>query len=98
MRRIWDLHRRHGQEVISVVDGGLKNNAGVTQALELPTSSLLAMIVSPVAKQPDYVDPVEAEPTAAAQAAADPRDFTVEPLAFAVDPSTRKRQAGGGIS
>lgn len=97
IRRIWDLHRRHGQEVISVVDGELKNNAGVTQALELPTSSLLAMIVSPVAKQPDYVDPVEAEPTAAAQAAADPRDFTVEPLAFAVDPSTRKSQAGDRI-
>ena len=29
VRRIWDLHRRHGQEVISVVDGELKNNAGV---------------------------------------------------------------------
>lgn len=89
-RQIWDLHRRHGQEVISVIDGALKNNASVTQALELPTSSLLAMIVSPIAKQPDYVDPVEAEPTAAAQAAADPRDYIVEQIAFAIDPGTRK--------
>jgi Queuosine biosynthesis protein QueC len=90
VRRIWDLHRRHGQEVIRVVDRELKNNASVGQALTLPTSSLLAMIVSPIAKQPKYIDPIEAEPTAAAQAAADPHDFTVEPLAFAIDHSARK--------
>jgi hypothetical protein len=97
VRQIWDLHHRHGQEVISVVDGALKSNASVTQALELPTSSLLAMIVSPIAKQPDYVDPVETEPTAAAQAAADPRDYTEGQIAFAIDPSTRKVLFKSGI-
>ncbi len=61
VRQIYELHRRHGQEVIQTVDRELKNNASLVQTLSLPVTSLLAMIVSPVAKQPDYIDPIEAE-------------------------------------
>jgi hypothetical protein len=84
VRKIWHLHRRHGKEVISVVDAEMKRTASLSQTLELPTSSLLAMIVSPIAKQPDYEDPVEAEPTAAEQAAADQHDYTPEQIQFAI--------------
>jgi hypothetical protein len=97
VRRIWDLHRRHGREVIEVVDHELRINASVAKTFTLPANSLLAMIVSPVAKQPDYADPIEAEPTAVEQAAADPHDFAIESLAFAIDHSTRKILFQGGI-
>jgi hypothetical protein len=90
VQRIWDLYRRHGQEVITVVNTELQNHATMDRALELPAHSLLAMIVSPVAKQLEYTDPVEAEPTAAAQAAVDTHEYTVAPLAFAVDETARK--------
>jgi hypothetical protein len=90
VRKIWDMHRRHGQEVISVVDGELKSRATVSGMSELPTSSLLAMVVSPIAKQPAYADPAEAEPTAAAQAAADTHDYTWKRIPFAVDTKGRE--------
>jgi hypothetical protein len=90
VRAIWELHQRHGQEVISVVDAELKANASVTAMSELPTSSLLSMVVSPVAKQPAYADPIESEPTAAAQAAVDPNDYTWKRIPFAVDAKMRK--------
>jgi hypothetical protein len=90
IRRIWDLHHRHGQEVISVVDGELKNSASLSQALALPASSLLAMIVSPIARQAQYEDPVESEPTAAAQAAVDPHNYTTERITLAIDEVGRK--------
>jgi Queuosine biosynthesis protein QueC len=90
VRKIWDLHRRHGKEVISVIDAEMKRTASLSQTLELPPSSLLAMIISPIAKQPDYADPVEAEPTAAEQAAADQHDYTPEQIQFALENRTRK--------
>jgi hypothetical protein len=70
---------------------------------ELPTSSLLSMVVSPVAKQPAYADPVESEAKASAQAAADSHDYTTTRIPFAVDAKTRKvvfekgLEFGGGV-
>jgi hypothetical protein len=90
VKSIWDLHRRHGKEVVSVVDSELTKTASLSQALALPTSSLLAMIVSPIAKQPQYEDSVESEPTAATQAAADPHNYTTKHIVLAIDVSGRK--------
>jgi hypothetical protein len=84
-RRIHDLHRRYGQHVIEVVDRELRNNATLVQALTLPETSLLAMIVSPVAKQPAYVDPLEEEPSPSIQAAHDPKAIGPQPIVFAID-------------
>lgn len=103
VRSIWELHQRHGQEVISVIDDQLKANASVTAMSELPTSSLLSMVVSPVAKQPAYADPVVSEPTASVQAAADSHDYITKRIPFAVDAKTRKvifekgLEFGGGV-
>ncbi len=86
VRQIFELHRRHGQEVITVIDRELQNNAGLNETLALPESSLLAMILSSVAKQPVYADPIEAEQTASAQANGDPWVVPpVQPLMFAID-------------
>lgn len=95
-RRIHDLHARHGKEVVEVVDRELKNNASLVQALSLPETSLLAMIVSPVAKQPDYADPIENEQSASTQAAIDPPLPARQPLVFAVDRNARKVIFRGG--
>jgi hypothetical protein len=95
-RQIYQLHRLYGQQVIYVVDRELKNNASLVQALSLPETSLLAMIVSPVAKQPTYVDPIEQEPTPSVQAANDPKIVVAQPLVFAIDQVGRKVLFRGG--
>jgi 7-cyano-7-deazaguanine synthase in queuosine biosynthesis len=103
VKRIWELHRQHGQEVIGVVDNELKSRATVTAMAELPPTSLLSMVVSPIAKQPAYTDPVEAEPTAAVQAAADKHDYTWKRIPFAIDAKMRTvvfergLEMGGGV-
>jgi 7-cyano-7-deazaguanine synthase in queuosine biosynthesis len=83
---IWDLHRRHGKEVVSVIDTQL----GPDRSVDLPPNSLLAIIASPIATQPSYVDPVEDEPSAASQAAVDPHEYKWTPILFGVDAKNRK--------
>ena len=84
-------------KIVSVVDAKLQNTASLDQALARPPNSLLSMIVSPIAKQPDYEDPVELEPTAAEQAAADVHDYASEQIAIAVDADAAKVVFRGGI-
>ena len=89
VRQIYELHRRHGQQVIQIVDRELKNNASLVQTLSVPVTSLLGMIISPVAKQPDYIDPIEAEQPASAQAATDIHTIVAQPVVFAIDHGTQ---------
>ncbi|MBA3726960.1 MAG: hypothetical protein H0W86_11040 [Armatimonadetes bacterium] len=88
VRQIYELHRRHGQQVIQIVDRELKNNASLVQTLSVPVT-LLGMIVSPVAKQPDYIDPIEVEQPASAQAATDTHTIVAQPVVFAIDHGAR---------
>lgn len=97
VRAIWEMHQRHGHEVVSVIADELKAVASVTAMSKLPTNSLLSMVVSPVAKQPAYADPVESEPTAAAQSAADTHDYTWKRIPFAVDSNTCRVVFDGGL-
>ena len=78
--------------MIQIVDRELKNNASLVHILSLPMTSLLAMIVSPVAKQADYIDPIEVEQPASAQAAT----MVAQPVVFAIDHGTRKVIFRGG--
>jgi hypothetical protein len=89
MRMVWDLHRRHGLEVVSVVDRLLENRASLAGVLSLPKNCLLSMVISPIANQPPYVDPAEAEPGPAKQAEADSHEYKAERIAFAIDNVTR---------
>jgi hypothetical protein len=54
------------------------------------------MIVSPVAKQPTYVDPIEQEPSPSVQAANDPKIIVAQPIVFAIDQVGRKVLFHGG--
>ncbi len=95
-RLIYELHKRHGREVVEVVDHELKNNASLVRALSLPDTSLLAMIVSPMAKQPDYLDPIEGEQPPSTQAATDPPIRARQQLVFALDSDGRRIKFHGG--
>lgn len=88
--RIWNLHHRHGREVVSVVDHELQRRSSLAEALNLPSTSLLAMVHSLIATQPDFKDAAETEPTAAQQAAADGHDYKWESIRFAIDPAARR--------
>ena len=95
-RGIYELHRRYGRQVIDVVDRELKNNASLVQTLSLPERSLLAMIVSPIAKQTPYIDPIEQELSPSVQAAQDPKTIVPLPIVFAIDEVGRKMLFRGG--
>jgi hypothetical protein len=68
----------------------------LVQALSLPEKTLLAMIVSPVAKQPDYVDPIEAEQSGSVEEASDAQAISRKPIVFAIDQAARKVLFRGG--
>jgi hypothetical protein len=55
------------------------------------------MVLSPIAKQPNYVDPVEAEPTAAKQAESDSHEYKLERIGFAIDAVARKVLFSSGL-
>jgi hypothetical protein len=66
----------------------MRANAGFVQALGLPDTSLLAMISAPLGVTPIAQDPVQNEPTASAQAAADTKPIAVRRFVFAFDEKT----------
>jgi Queuosine biosynthesis protein QueC len=97
VRKIWDLHSRHGGEVVSIVDREIESRISLAKALDLPTNSLLSLVLSPIAKQPNYVDPVEEEPTPAEQAKADPNEYKRQAIEFAIDDRAKVIVFRGGF-
>jgi hypothetical protein len=88
--RVWNLHRKHGRQVIEVVDRELQSRGTVAHTLDLPANCLLAMVISPVAKQNSYEDPAETEPKPSEQAEADSSQYNWQSIQFAVDVDARK--------
>jgi hypothetical protein len=97
IKRVWQLHRRQGRNVVSVIDQELRD-MNMQALAQLPPTSLLAMIMSRVTGRPVYVDPVEKEPTAVEQARADTNEYSVAPIHFARDEANRKILFDMGIS
>ncbi len=88
--RVWDLHRKHGAEVVEVLDNELRSKGTLEHTLDLPANCLLSMVLSPIAKQTSYEDPSEIEPKPSAQAESDGREYKRESIQFALDGSARK--------
>src|SRR5262249_26125485 len=65
-------------------------------ALSLPATCLLTMINAPFAGGPAYMDPVEREPSASAQAALDQRIVANRQFLFAMDHKTKIVVFAGG--
>lgn len=88
--KIYDLHRRYGQEVLRVVDAELKKHASFEAAQNVAPTSLIAMVNSPVGITGSYNDPIELEPAASEQAGGDRTAIPQRRFVFAID-SKRKR-------
>lgn len=88
--RLHQLHVRHGQAVAQAIDRELARRATLQDALALPTTSLIAMIQSPIAAQPAITDSVEHELPASVQAASSVHRVLQRPIRFAVDQDTKR--------
>lgn len=95
--KIWNLHRKHGREVIEVVDRELQSRGTLAHTLDLPANCLLAMVISPVAKQNRYEDPAETEPKPSDQAEADRGQYKWQRIQFAIDVHARRIIFQGGF-
>ena len=91
VNRLHQLHQKHGQAVMSVVDWATAGSDTIAARLALPDSSLLAMIMGSQAQDITCTDPAEAEPPAAAQAKARPIWVVPRPIGFAAEPSPAAR-------
>jgi len=95
--KVWDLHRRHGEEVVTVLNREIQSRGTLAQTLDMPANCLLAMVLSPTANQPRYVDPAELEATPSEQARSDVHDYEWDEIEFAIDASARKVVFAGGL-
>lgn len=84
-RQIFQLHRRYGAEIISVVDMELQKHSTLSAILDLPETSLLALVRSPLGGRSGFVDPSEHEPPASTVAALDMQPVPSRRLHFAVE-------------
>ena len=71
--------------MIEVLDGQLRAHSGFAKAQELASTSLLAMINSPLGAPPVFRDPVEFEAPASEQAVLDNKPVRERRFTFAVD-------------
>jgi hypothetical protein len=88
--RIFDLHRQYGRYIVDVLNDELKRSANLDEVLSLPATSLLAMINSPAGLRHQYLDPIEWEPTPAAQAGLDDRPVSLRRFVFAIDAQAKR--------
>lgn len=85
--RLQWMHQRHGQAVTRVVEQAVADANTIGARLNLPDTSLLAMILGPQAQDIVCTDPAEMEPPAAAQAEARPISVVPRPIGFAAEGS-----------
>jgi hypothetical protein len=87
--QIFQLHQRYGTEVLEVASAQMQKHAGLQRALELSSTSLLAMSASPVGIEVTELDATETEPAASVQAASNPGPVRDRRIIFAVDEATQ---------
>jgi hypothetical protein len=88
--KVFELHQRYGREIMGVVNSELRRNAEFDQVLEIPSTSLLAMIGAPTGVEAPATDPSETEPAASTQAALNPTTVKDRRFAITVDDAAKK--------
>ena len=96
-RKLYELHRRHGQIVQEVVSQELRHHATLVQSLSLPDTSLLMLMQSASVRLPELLDQTETEAPASEQAARDTRPTVARPLVFAIDEERKRVLFRGSI-
>jgi 7-cyano-7-deazaguanine synthase in queuosine biosynthesis len=87
--RIYHLHRRYGASLMQVLDQQLARHSRLTDILQLPSSSLLGMLRTPVARHSVFLDPIELEPRPSVEAEGTMSVVPKRRIAFAVTDSGR---------
>jgi hypothetical protein len=97
--RCKEAHLRHLGDLAGCqhVDLGIADHASLLRAQHLPSTCLLSLVVSPIAKQPGYLDQAEVEPKPSEQAQADPTRYGKRPIVFAIDDEQRCVRFFGGV-
>jgi hypothetical protein len=88
--KVFELHQRYGREITEVADRQIRMNAGVENALNLPSTALVVLAGAPSGVELAERDPFESEPPASAQAASDRRPVPDLRFRFAVHESRKK--------
>jgi hypothetical protein len=96
VRRLHELHQRHGREVLAVVDAQMPGRDFLSDRLDLPDTSLLAMLQAPAAPEIEPRDVTEREPPASDRVRQSGRRSLPRPLRFALDSAKRRVVFGGG--
>lgn len=96
-RKLYELHRRHGQMVQEVVSQELRHHATLVQSLSLPDTSLLMLMQSASVRLPELLDQTETEAPTSEQAARDTRPTLARPLVFAIDEERKRVLFRGSI-
>ncbi|MER8822612.1 7-cyano-7-deazaguanine synthase [Mesorhizobium sp. M0991] len=94
---IFSLHQRYGSEIVGVVDEKLRQHATLGAVLDLPETSLLGLLRSPLANGSFY-DTGRQEPPAESQAAADAKPVPSRRIVFALDEGGSKILFDNSIS
>lgn len=82
-RSIYRLHKRYGTEFMEVVDRELARHSSLDAILNLPDTSLAAMIRTKTIDLPGTTDPAETELSASMAAAADPKTVRRNRIVYA---------------
>lgn len=97
VRRLWDLHQRHGREVLAATNSELAARSSLEELLDAAPNTLLAALRD-VSVQPFmYEDPGAKEPPAVQQNAGAGRNREHAYLVFAIDRDRREVLFPGGI-
>jgi len=97
--KVYELHRRHGQEVREIVDAELIKYAPLKARRSLPPSCLISLLQSPFGEPVVRLDHAETEPAPAAfaQSKLGGLNAPSRPIQFSIDRSRRRVTLAGVI-
>ncbi|MFC3205620.1 hypothetical protein [Aquamicrobium soli] len=95
---IYDLHRRHGAAAIEVLNKQLREHSDLDGLLDLPPTSLLAMVQSSMSIDFETRDPIKNAPKPSAEAALDRTPVKHHQFMLAVDAKKKRILLSGGAS
>ena len=95
-RRLWELHRRHGESVVRVLDEEIRRHS-VARLLDLPDNSLIRLSQLGAYPVEAASDPTEKEPSVSREAGTISDREVERPIVMAIDVARQRVLFPGGI-